>query len=350
MCDDGDPGGQVLLAEALRVALAAGETEDAARAYVNTAWTLMADRRLEAADDVLAAAIAHADRAEYVGFLDYLQAELGMLRLLQGRWEEAVVAAGDGADASAPVRCPALVVLGLVRVRRGEPGGDALLDKAWELAVRSQEPQRLGPAAAARAEAAWLRGDADGVRRAVAGALDAVAGCGSHAVRAELSLWADDAGRLALRPPADHPHALLGAGRWAEAAAAWAAAGMPYEQALALARSPEAADRLAALAILDGLGAEPAARLIRSGLRDLGVARIPRGPQVTTRANPAGLTGRQLEILRLIAEGLTNQEIADRLVLSVRTVDNHVSAVLEKLSVPSRREAAAKAEELGVVG
>uniref|UniRef100_UPI0015F01B2E helix-turn-helix domain-containing protein n=1 Tax=Pseudonocardia pini TaxID=2758030 RepID=UPI0015F01B2E len=65
----------------------------------------------------------------------------------------------------------------------------------------------------------------------------------------------------------------------------------------------------------------------------------------TTRANPAGLTGRQLEILQLVAAGLTNAEIAARLVLSVRTVDHHVSAVLQKLGVASRRDAAAALAE-----
>src|SRR4029450_3376797 len=73
----------------------------------------------------------------------------------------------------------------------------------------------------------------------------------------------------------------------------------------------------------------------------------PRRPRPRTRANPAGLTDRQLEVLALLAEGLTNAEIADRLVVSVRTVDHHVAAVLAKLNVGSRREAARAAAALG---
>ena len=69
--------------------------------------------------------------------------------------------------------------------------------------------------------------------------------------------------------------------------------------------------------------------------------RVPRGPRAATRANPAGLTARQLAVLELLREGLTNAEIAERLVLSVRTVDHHVAAILAKLGVSSRREAAA---------
>ena len=67
---------------------------------------------------------------------------------------------------------------------------------------------------------------------------------------------------------------------------------------------------------------------------------MPRGPMARTRGNPSGLTDRQLAVLALVAEGLTNAEIADRLVLSRRTVDTHVAAVLAKLDVRSRRDAA----------
>jgi DNA-binding NarL/FixJ family response regulator len=80
----------------------------------------------------------------------------------------------------------------------------------------------------------------------------------------------------------------------------------------------------------------------------LGLTTVPRGPQPTTRGNPAGLTDRQVEIVRLLARGLTNAEIAAKLVLSVRTIDHHVSAVLQKLQATSRREAAQAAARLGI--
>ena len=55
--------------------------------------------------------------------------------------------------------------------------------------------------------------------------------------------------------------------------------------------------------------------------------------------NPFGLTARQGEILKQLAEGHTNQEIADKLFISVKTVDNHVSAILERLGARTRTEA-----------
>ena len=83
-------------------------------------------------------------------------------------------------------------------------------------------------------------------------------------------------------------------------------------------------------------------------MRELGLRTIPRGARSTTRANPAGLTTRELDVLRLIAQGLRNADIADQLVVSAKTVDHHVSSVLSKLGVASRVDAAREAVRLGL--
>ena len=75
---------------------------------------------------------------------------------------------------------------------------------------------------------------------------------------------------------------------------------------------------------------------------------MPRGPRAATRSNPGRLTDRQLEVLALLAEGRTNAEIAARLVVSPRTVDNHVAALLRRLGVRSRREVAGGRGRLGL--
>jgi DNA-binding CsgD family transcriptional regulator len=168
-------------------------------------------------------------------------------------------------------------------------------------------------------------------------------------LQTELGYWLTRAGVSGIETDPSHPYALQAANRWREAAAAWQAVGCPYEQAAALADSPDPQDRLAALAMLDAVGAVPLARLVRAGLRDLGVARVPRGPREAARSNPAGLTQRQLQVVRLLAEGCTNAEIADRLVVSVRTIDSHVTALLGKLGADSRRAAATRAAELGLL-
>jgi DNA-binding CsgD family transcriptional regulator len=145
------------------------------------------------------------------------------------------------------------------------------------------------------------------------------------------------------------PYRLLLAGDWQAAADAWQERGCPYHRALALAGGDRDEALLEALGLLDGLGARQTALRLRRQLRRRGNLRVPRGPTRTTAANPAGLTGRQVEVLGLLAEGLTDAEIAARLSLSAKTVGHHVSALLAKLGVTSRRQAAAAARRLGVV-
>jgi DNA-binding NarL/FixJ family response regulator len=121
---------------------------------------------------------------------------------------------------------------------------------------------------------------------------------------------------------------------------------LPYGRALALWDDGSPAALLAALPLLDELDARAVAALVRGRLRDLGVTGVPRGRSPATRANPAGLTGRELDVLGLLIEGLTNAEIATRLVISRKTADHHVSAILGKLDVRSRGAAVAAARKL----
>jgi DNA-binding CsgD family transcriptional regulator len=201
---------------------------------------------------------------------------------------------------------------------------------------------------AAAAEAAWLRGDRAGVRDIATPVYQEAERLGDRVHRAELSFWLARAGQR-VRPVGDHPYAVQAAGRWREAAAAWETAGCPYEHAAALAESPDPKHLLTALGMLDELGARPLATKVRRRLRTLGVTRIPRGPLRGTKVNPAGLTARQIDVLRLLSKGCTNAQIASQLVVSVRTVDSHVAAVLGKLGAAGRREAAVRAAELGVL-
>lgn len=123
---------------------------------------------------------------------------------------------------------------------------------------------------------------------------------------------------------------------------------MPYEQALALAEGPAEA-LLDALAILRRLQAGPLAVIVRERLRKLGVRGVPRGPRTATRGNPAGLTQREVQVLKLLVSGHTNPQLAHKLHLSAKTIEHHVSSILGKLAVRSRTEAVAAAFGLGIV-
>ena len=103
-----------------------------------------------------------------------------------------------------------------------------------------------------------------------------------------------------------------------------------------------------ALAIMTRLGAEPGADSVREKMRRAGLKRVPARPRASTRAAPAQLTRRQLEELALLERGLSNAEIAQSLFISEKTAIHHVTAILRKLGVKTRGEAAAAARKMGI--
>jgi DNA-binding CsgD family transcriptional regulator len=284
--------------------------------------------------------------------LAYIRAYSAHSDLNNGLWDKAVQVAVELIEHHALAisqRVPALVVLATVRARRGDPGVDSLLDEAMQLALPTGELQRIGRVAATRAEVAWYRGDLRRVAEEAAIGLQAAADSRDRWIRGELVYWGHRADP-ALDVPAGlaQPYALMIEGDWEGAAAAWQELGAPYERALALADGPEEA-LLESLGVLRQLGAGPLAAIVRQRLRELGVRGIPRGPRASTRENPAGLTSREVQVLSLLVHGHTNTELAHRLHISAKTIDHHVSSILEKLEVRSRTEAVAAAFGLGIV-
>ncbi|WP_182526694.1 ATP-binding protein [Nocardioides dongkuii] len=345
----GDPAGRRLVEEAREVALAAGLSEHASRAWCNIVWQLLVHLDPDEAGRELVAGIEHAEADEQVMFWKYLTVERGLVALAGARWAAAVADAEVGLDATSPIRCTALFVLGRAALRTGSPADD-LVEECWRLGRDLDELQRTAPAAALACESAWLQGDLVRVRRLGREVYDEAVRLGSLPWRVELAHWLCLAGDPV--DPADlagttHPHALSARGDWRGAADGWDAAGYPYEAAAALTRSDDDGVVLAALARLDALGGVRLAARVREDLRRRGAVRVPRGPTPATRVNVAGLTARQLDVLALVAQGLPNAVIAERLVLSVRTVDHHVAALMAKLGAASRREAVARAEDLG---
>jgi DNA-binding CsgD family transcriptional regulator/energy-coupling factor transporter ATP-binding protein EcfA2 len=282
----------------------------------------------------------------------------GRMKLIRGDWADALADADLvlGGPCAPLARTWPYLVRGLVSLRRGLEA-DADLEEAWLLACRFGEPIRLLPAAAALVERSWLRGIDDSRIDECRSLLATASGAGLEWARGELATWLHrldtERGRV---PPDDlvlqrvaEPYRLQLDGRADAAATSWAQLSAPYDSALALIDSGDAESVRAGLDLLDRLGADAVAAKVRQDLRRGGATTIPSRRREATLTNPAGLTNRQVEILSLLADGSTNVEIAQRLFISTKTVDHHVSAVLSKLQVASRRDAVRRGGELGLL-
>ena len=351
----GDLDGLVKLDRSRELAQQAGDELGVVRAYERPAAVLAARREWVLAERYIEPGLVFCRERgleSSLAWLTVLAAEAGLAR---GRWDDATSTAGTilawPAEGFSHARISALVIVARVRARRGEPGYRPLLDEAASIAKAAPTVQAALLIASARAEAAWL----EGAPAERIGAETASAGePGPSDVRwfaGETEVWRHRAG-LDGGDPAElpEPYRLEITGDAEGAASWWQERGCAYDAALALASSGDQAALRRALDLLHGLGAHPAAAAVARRLRALGEQGIPRGPRPATAANPAGLTRREAEVLRLVATGLSNSDIAARLVVSDRTVDNHVSAIFRKLGARTRGEASARAVRLGLAG
>lgn len=340
------------LRRSLRQALELPHHEYAARAYTNLAETTFSLHRYDELSAWIDAGLQFTADHDLPGHRYNLEAHRALLLLSQGRWDEAetrlrrLVATVPEAGQLTRFTLPPL---GRLLARRGDDGAGAFLDRAWDLGVRNGSLAALAPAGLALIESAWLAGDIHRADQQITVLLERTTTPGAAGFRGELLRYLGRAGLAVEGFPGCSPEWAAGiAGNWRQAAHDWEEIGDPYERALELASSRNVEACLEALDVLDDLGAVAAGRQVRAVLRELGVTRIPRGRLRATRAHPAGLTERQVDVLALLATGLTNAEIAERLVVSSRTVDHHVSAILTRLEVGSRRDAARRAAELGL--
>lgn len=325
------------------IAESLGDDIAVASALINLGSGAGEVRRYAQADRWLDEALAWCAERDLDHSADYAAAWLARSRFEQGQWTAATTLAESVQDAPSVIaRIVARTVLGRVRARSGAADAERPLLAARELANRTGDLQRLWPAAAGLAEAAWLRSEPERIPALISETFRLAVDLRQGWAIGELGFWLWRAGELTALPPiAAEPFAAQVDGDFGAAAALWERIGCPYEAAVALADSREAADRLRALQVFDRLGANPAADEVVARLRAEGTASLPRRPSRRTAANPGGLTTRELQVAGLLGDGLTDAELAARLHISPKTAGHHVSAILAKLGVASRRDVAA---------
>jgi DNA-binding CsgD family transcriptional regulator len=341
------PDAWVLLDRSRHLALEHGLESHAARAYLQTASLSLLHRRYADAEAACERGLAYSEVHDLDVYLVPFHVRHGYALLETGRWDAAdarIATVQQTAMLSRFDATQSTTLQHLIDLRRGRDRSQAY----WNEMIDGKHAINVGhwfsPLPVACCEAAWLRGEDAQARRIANQALELALTSAEGWRIGQLACWLQRAGgarpQIAQALPA--PCELELEGDVHAAALAWAAVGCSYQQALAL-LGGDAADLRQGLALLDELGAEPAARIARRRLRALGVRHVQRGPSTRTRVDPLGLTAREREVLLLLAQRLSNRAIAERLHRSERTVENHVAALLGKLGVASRSEAVERA-------
>jgi DNA-binding CsgD family transcriptional regulator/tetratricopeptide (TPR) repeat protein len=338
-------------------------------------------------------------RARQLGLARYVTApiagNLAESLISAGRWDEALELADEAASLDpAPFERECLLVCrGQIAAARGDlqtaarmvrelralPADEAETDRALPLArldlqVRLAEGDLAGALAAAGSVPAARGTDPRYLWPVLATAMQACAeaavtgpAAGADKVAAVRDALAQVAAGTARPGPVERAHAAVftaeasrAAGRddpaaWDAAVLAWEPVGQPYPLACALLRAAAAADRdrggaaerlRRAAELAAHLGVRP---LLEQIARLARRARIDLPPAIAGQAGvaaPFGLTAREMEVLRLVAAGRGNQQIAAELFISPKTASVHVSNILAKLGVSSRVEATATAYRL----
>jgi DNA-binding CsgD family transcriptional regulator len=363
--------GMGLLDESMAVALG-GETSDPLACGDACCTTLVVCDRLadlRRASEWCAAVVEFTERRHFTPVQSWCRSIYGAVLVRAGDWERAETVLTEALrlhqdQRRSSGRALPLSVLAELRVRQGRDEEAARLIEGVEqapeaLAARVELHTRRGDVAMARAllEAAGAAALDEGRRLVLRGAVELAAGDFDEAaaISARLAEIAESLRREDLAGEA----ALL-RGRAASSVAAleeavdiFARLGFPLEEGrarLALARaragegSPLAApEARAACDRFERLGARRDADEAAALLRELGSA-----GRTAVRGDRDELTAREREVLALVAAGLSNGEIAERLVIAPKTAEHHVGKVLAKLGVRSRAEAAAHAVREGL--
>jgi ATP/maltotriose-dependent transcriptional regulator MalT len=337
---------------ALRMARENEMHDHASRCYSNLASGFIRSRQYPAGRRWVEEGLAYTTARDLDTYSAYLRGWQARMCLETGHWAEAEEYSLEAMrliQNQIIASLPAYIALGHLKIRQGDPAAEELLDRARSLALQTDEIERIGPLAVARAEAAWWQGNLAQVTAEAADAYNLALSRNDTWICGQLDYWMWRAGAKNISPDSlRQPFADMIRGEWRTAAQQWEQIGCPFEQAMALAEGDEQA-QVQALAIFEKLGARPAAQMLRQQLHSLGLLDLPLESRLSKTGASDKLTPREIEVLRLIASGLSNPAIAEKLTISVGTVKAHSGSIYSKLGVNNRVQALSRAQELHLV-
>lgn len=216
------------------------------------------------------------------------------------------------------------------------------------MAFEAMELQRIVPALVACLEYEWISGQQFVAQSSIDTTVGLITQSDDFIEASEFAFWLYKARQQEIPLKKIYTGYEYGSESTLKAATLWKEAGCPYQCALALFGGNDENKREAIGMVLE-LGATAVYEKMKMEMRGEGIKNIPRGARKATRANAASLTGRELDILQLLKEGLQNKEIASRLFISAKTVDHHISSIFFKLDVNTRSKAVQEAVRIGIL-
>ena len=341
-----------LLQESLAIAKKNSYHEHVARAYSAMGSNGVTSRDYAFAKKILEEGINYCEENDIDSLKLDMQSWKVRLLLETGNWNEAFQIADmliKNENLFTVVKIASLAVVATINIRRGNPNVLPLLLEAKAKAFETMELQRIIPVFLALLEYEWITGKVFIESEMLGETINNFTRFENFSKKSRFYFWLRKARKEYLEYRGRYNgYDVSNTTIAKEEASLWEKLGCPYEQALALFEGNEN-DKRTALSILQQLGADAIVEKLKMEMRSDGIKKIPRGLRESTRANPCGLTNRELDVLQLLQKSGQNKEIGEMLFISPKTVDHHISSILFKLEVNSRSKAVIEALRLGIL-
>ena len=341
-----------LLKKSLDIALRNSYHEHAARAYANLGHNEVIVKEYQLAKNTLEAGLKYCEERNLDSWTDYMLSSKARLLLETSFWNEAYKIADTllkNENQIPLVKIQGLVTMARIKMRLGDSDAVTLLMEAKIKAFEAMEMQRIIPVVVALLEYEWITGDSLIEQEEISSVLSRAEKVGDIHENSELAFWLSNTKNETWKPKLVHEGYRVNNEKMVtESAVIWEELDCSYQQALILFQGQET-QKKKAISIVNELGAKAVYEKMKFDMRAFGIKRIPRGVNKTTQQNPSLLTDREIDVLKLLNEGLQNKEIASKLFISAKTVEHHISSILFKLDVNSRSKAVREAVRLEII-